>query len=439
MDDTICAIATPPGAGGVGVVRVSGDTVPDITLRLLGRLPAARVATLVTVKHPDGHLIDQGLALYFPRPASYTGEHILELHLHGNPVVLDETLRLLASLGARLARPGEFTERAFLNGKMDLVQAEAVADLIGSSTAHAARAAAQAMAGAFSAAVADLGARLIHVRVQIEAGLDFPDEDISPMADGRLRAELHALAAFLADTEARAREGRLLRDGATVVLVGKPNAGKSTLFNALCGNALAIVSPLAGTTRDLLREVIDVDGIPVTLIDTAGLRDAPTDSVEFEGVRRARTAAAEAQLCLLLVDDTERDSIPIAPAGREGDSLVVYTKIDASGRPPGLADGAVAVSALSGAGLDALRAALALSLRGAPPGEGGFTARRRHIEALHQVGRHLAAAIARHEEGAHDLAAEDLRRAHKALGTITGEFTTDELLGEIFSSFCIGK
>ncbi|MDA8389413.1 MAG: tRNA uridine-5-carboxymethylaminomethyl(34) synthesis GTPase MnmE [Gammaproteobacteria bacterium] len=439
MADTICAIATPPGAGGVGILRVSGDRVPDIAQRLLGRLPVPRQATRATVQDAAGHLVDQGLALYFPHPASYTGEHVLELHLHGNPHVLDQALRILVALGARLARPGEFTERAFLNGKIDLAQAEAVADLIGSATAQAAQAAAQALAGAFSAAVAALKERLIHVRVQLEAGLDFPDEDISPAADAQVRGQLRALADDLAGLLARAREGRLLRDGATVALLGRPNAGKSTLFNALCGHPAAIVSPLAGTTRDALREVVDIEGIPVTLIDTAGLRDATTDPIEIEGVRRAQTIAQEAQLRLLLIDDGA-DAAGAHPAfGKEGTTLVVYTKIDVTGRPPGPAPGGIAVSALSGDGMDALRGALSACLRGAPPAEGTFTARTRHIEALHQVRRHVEAAVSRQAESAHDLAAEDLRRAQTALGAITGEFTSEDLLGEIFSRFCIGK
>ncbi len=436
MNDTICAIATPPGTGGVGIVRVSGGDVPTLARHLLGQLPVPRHATFARLTHADGTLIDQGIALYFPQPASYTGEHVLELHLHGSPLVLDQAVRRLIALGARQARPGEFTERAFLNGKLDLAQAEAVADLIGSATEAAARAAAQALAGAFSATATALTDELVRIRVQLEAGLDFPDEDITPQADAAVLAALQALGLRVADLLGRAREGRLLRDGATVVLLGRPNVGKSTLFNALCGQSAAIVSPVPGTTRDLLREVIDIGGIPVTLVDTAGLR-AAGDPIELEGVRRAEAMAREAHLCLHLLDDT--DPAPSASAPAAEDVLAVYTKIDQSGRPPGEAFSGIAVSAVSGAGLDTLRHAIADRLRGTVIAEGAFTARRRHIAALERASRDIHAAQARQEEGAHDLAAEDLRRAQEAIASITGRFTSEDLLGEIFGSFCIGK
>ena len=436
MEDTICAIATPPGSGGVGIARVSGPRVPALTQKLLGRLPAPRVATYVTLIDETGQIIDQGLSLYFPAPASYTGEHVLELQLHGSPLVLDQTIRLLVAAGARLARPGEFTERAFLNGKLDLVQAEAVADLIGSTTQAAARAAAQSLTGTFSATVDDLLQRLIRIRVDLEAGLDFAAEDISPAADTQLLRDLAALETDVAALVSRAREGRLLRDGATIVLLGRPNAGKSTLFNALCGHATAIVSPVPGTTRDLLRETIDLGGIPVTLVDTAGLRESH-DPVEREGVARAQAIAQAADLKLALIDDTADDA---ADTGLpDADVLRVYTKIDASGRASGATPDGVAVSAHSGAGLDALQETIATRLRGTAPGEGTFSARRRHIEALREVATHVPAARLRQEENAHDLAAEDLRRAQEAIGVLTGTFTSDALLGEIFGTFCIGK
>ena len=443
-EDTIAAIATPPGRGGIGIVRVSGPDVPALAERLLGAVPAPRVATLRDFRDGAGDTIDTGLALYFPAPRSFTGEHVLELHGHGGPVVMDLLLARLLELGARQARPGEFSERAFLNGRIDLAQAEAIADLIDSGTEQAARAAGRSLQGEFSAAVHRLVEQLTQLRCQVEAAIDFPDEDIELLADDRLLAGLNDLQAGFDALAGQARQGCLLREGMTVVIAGRPNAGKSSLLNALAGRDSAIVTPLAGTTRDLLREHIQIDGMPLHVIDTAGLRDSD-NPVEQEGVRRAWQQMEQADRVLLVIDDQEglqpqdRDILARLPAGLP--HTLVFNKIDLSGRPPGDAGAAaLCLSAQTGAGLDALRAHLKATMGYQPEAGGGFSARRRHLDALQRARRHLDAGrqqLERRQAG--ELLAEELRLAQQCLAEITGEFGSDDLLGEIFAGFCIGK
>lgn len=446
--DTIAAIATPPGLGGVGIVRISGPLAPQIARVLLGVLPEPRAARFARFRAADGGALDEGLALYFPAPHSFTGEHVLELHGHGGPVVMDLLLARVLALGARLARPGEFSERAYLNGKLDLAQAEAVADLIESASAQAARAAVNSLQGVFSRRVREVVEALIQLRMHIEAALDFPEEEIDFLADTTLRTRTAAIAESLAALRGASRQGQLLHDGMTVVLAGRPNAGKSSLLNLLAQRDSAIVSPIPGTTRDVLRERIQIDGLPLHVLDTAGLR-AAADAIETEGVRRARDAMQRADRVLLLVDD-EREAegdtralLAELPAGIQ--VTLVRNKIDRSRRPPGVTErGAhgipeVALSAQSGDGLDALHAHLKACMGYQAAGEGAFSARRRHLEAIERAERELAAGGTELAAGRGELAAEALRQAQQALGEITGEFTSDDLLGRIFASFCIGK
>lgn len=442
--DTIAAIATAPGAAGVGVVRASGPAVPTIAAVLLGRAPQSRHAHLTAFRDARGELIDRGLLLHFPAPASYTGEHVLELQGHGSAVLLDALLRRVCELGARLARPGEFTERAFLNGKLDLAQAEAVADLISARSQAGARAALQSMEGVFSHRVETLLQALVALRVHIEAAIDFPEEEIDFLADPAIADQLQAARDDLAQLLREAQRGVRLNDGLRVAIIGRPNAGKSSLLNALAGRDRAIVTPIAGTTRDVLRESVSLDGIVLELADTAGLRDTD-DEVEREGVRRARHELAGADVALLVteqahlaVDLALLDALPASVQ-----PLVVINKIDRDGVPARREQVGSQVrlwlSARSGAGLDTLREQLK-QLAGSSSGEGAFSARRRHVLALERVGVHLqhaAAVLAATRAG--ELAAEELRQAQHALGEITGTYTSDDLLGAIFGSFCIGK
>lgn len=444
--DTICAVATPPGRGGVGIVRASGPAASDIATALLGKRPAARHAHFGRFYGSDGELLDEGLLLFFPAPASFTGEDVVELHGHGGPVVMDRLLRRLLELGGRLARAGEFSERAFLNGKLDLAQAEAVADLIAANTEAGARAAVRSLQGDFSQAVHALVNALIELRVYVESAIDFPDEEIDFLSEGDVETRLDAINAQLANVLAEARRGQVLRDGMTVVIAGRPNAGKSSLLNRLAGYEAAIVTEIAGTTRDVLREQIHIDGMPLHVIDTAGLRDS-ADIVEQEGIRRAWRAIETADRILLVVDDgsglgaAERSVLDRLPA--EAGVTIVRNKIDLSGSGPGLTetlDGAeVRLSALTGDGVAELRDHLKRCM-GYEEHSSAFLARRRHLDALDRAQRHLADGrrqLQDHRAG--ELLAEDLRRAQEALGEITGTFTSDDLLGEIFSSFCIGK
>ncbi|MGN6740341.1 tRNA uridine-5-carboxymethylaminomethyl(34) synthesis GTPase MnmE [Dyella sp.] len=441
--DTIAAIATASGAAGVGVVRVSGPAVPDIASALLGRMPLPRHAHFLALRDRDGALIDRGLLLHFPAPASYTGEHVLELQVHGSAVLLDALLRRVCELGARLARPGEFTERAFLNGKLDLVQAEAVADLIAARSQLAARAALQSMEGAFSRRVQHLLDALIALRVHVEAAIDFPEEEIDFLADPAITRQLDALREEHAQLLRETERGVRLSDGLRVAIIGRPNAGKSSLLNALAGRDRAIVTPIAGTTRDVLRESVQLDGVTLELADTAGLRDTD-DVVEREGVRRAQQELAQADVALLVTEQAHwaDDLALLADLPDAVVRLIVVNKIDrdgALGAHEADAAGTLWLSARTGENLDALRVRLR-ELAAAGGGEGAFSARRRHVLALQQVGKHLEhAAAVLTATRAGELAAEELRQAQHALGEITGSYTSDDLLGAIFGSFCIGK
>jgi tRNA modification GTPase len=444
--DTIAAVASAPGIGGVGVLRISGPGAGAIADSLLGRAPRPRHAHYAAFADAAGAIIDRGLLLWFPAPRSYTGEDVLELQGHGSPVALRRLLARTIELGARHARPGEFSERAFLNGKLDLAQAEAVADLIASGSDAAARAAMRSLDGEFSRRVHALTEAVVRLRVWIEAAIDFPEEEIDFLATPQLADDLAALRTQLAELLAGARRGVRLADGLHVVIVGRPNVGKSSLLNALAASERAIVTEIAGTTRDVLRETIDLDGIALTLVDTAGLREAD-DLVEREGIRRARAELERADLALLLDDD---GAAPDDAAELRADlpaqlaHIVIHNKIDLGGGLPRvetIGDTAhIWLSARSGAGLDLLVAELKRHAGQGESAEGAFTARARHVAALERAGDHLAAAeqaLLVHRAG--ELAAEELRQVQHALGEITGEFSSDDLLGEIFSSFCIGK
>ena len=444
--DTIAAIATAAGAGGVGIVRISGPRSREIAHALIGKYPQARKVHVATIRDANAEVLDRGIALYFGAPKSYTGEDVLELQVHGSPVVLDLILRRVIALGARLARPGEFSERAYLNGKLDLAQAEAVADLIASGSESAARAAMRSLEGDFSRAVQELFEALVHLRAWLEAALDFPEEEIDFLSAPQLHDQLAALRAGTADLLQAARRGVVLRDGLHVVIVGRPNAGKSSLLNALAQSERAIVTPIAGTTRDVLRESVDLDGIGLTLVDTAGLRESH-DLVEAEGIRRARAELARADVAILVTDDehADIDHELLNECNAGAVRLAVHNKIDLSGNSPSRRVDAhgetrIALSAHTGAGLDLLRAELA-RLAGRGDGtHGAFSARRRHVDALAHVANHLERAETHLNIGrAGELAAEELRQAQRALGEITGEYSSDDLLGAIFSAFCIGK
>lgn len=444
--DTIAAVATAPGRAGVGIIRVSGPQVPAIVERLLGRLPQPRIAELHTFNDAQGRLIDEGLCLYFPEPRSFTGEHVCELHGHGGPVVMDLLLARLLELGARQARPGEFSERAFLNDKLDLAQAEAIADLIDSSTEQAARAASRSLHGEFSRLIQALLESLIQLRLYVEAAIDFPEEEIDFLSDGEVQQRLTAVIDDLHAVQAQAQQGCLLREGMTLVLAGQPNAGKSSLLNALAGRETAIVTPIAGTTRDLLREHVQIDGMPLHIIDTAGLRDS-SDPIEKEGVRRAWTQIEQADRVLLIIDDqvgfSDQDNTVLARLPPNLPHTLVYNKIDLSGRPAGLgnqtANSKIAVSALSGEGMEDLRCHLKDVMGYRESAAGGFSVRRRHLHALQLAALNLNNGQSCLDSGAGELLAEELRLAQQHLSEITGEFTSDDLLGEIFSGFCIGK
>ncbi len=437
--DTIAAIATPQGPGGIGVIRLSGPDVPRIAAQLLGREPAPRHAHLARLVDAAGELIDTGLLMHFPAPASFTGEHVLELQVHGSPPLLQRLQRELQRLGARAARAGEFSERAFLNGKLDLAQAEAIADLVAAGSEAAARAAQRSLQGEFSQRVDALVEATIALRVRVEAAIDFSDEAIDTLAPIALQHAVDALIERLDALLAAARQGQRLTDGLHVVLIGRPNAGKSSLLNALAADERAIVTARPGTTRDVLREVVRVDGVELTLVDTAGLRDS-TDVIEQEGMRRARAEAAHADLILAVLG--EDDALPCDEMPPGSDRIVIHNKIDLSGEAPRLEriDGIehLYLSARSGAGMDLLRARLAARL--APAVEGGFSARERHVVALERSARELRdARAALAHLAAPELAAEHLRHAQNALGEITGAFGTEDLLGRIFANFCIGK
>ena len=446
----IVAIATAPGRGAVGIVRASGPALQPLVKSLCGRELVPRVATLLPFLAEDGSVIDQGLALYFPAPHSYTGEDVLELQAHGGPVLMQMLLgRFLQAgqaLGLRLAEPGEFTQRAFLNGKLDLAQAEAVADLIDASTEAAARSAGRSLSGVFSQQVQALRERIVRLRMLVEATLDFPEEDIDFLQQAGARAQLQEIGDALNALLDGAQQGALLREGMRVVLAGQPNVGKSSLLNALAGAELAIVTPIPGTTRDRVSQTLQIEGVPVHVIDTAGLRSQTDDEVERIGIERSWDSIADADSVLFLHDltrrgqaDYEAAETQIAarlPAGAK--LLHVYTKCDLVAEAP--VDG-LRLSARTGAGLEALRQALLQRAGWHAVPEGLFTARARHVHALQRTREHLQRAWALGDEHAAplELLAEELRLAHDALGEIIGQFTADDLLGEIFSRFCIGK
>jgi tRNA modification GTPase len=442
--DTIAAIATPGGRGGIGIVRVSGPKAQDIAKGVLGTVPAERRARHATFRAGDDSPIDEGLALFFPGPGSYTGEDVLELQGHGGPVVMRRLLERCLELGARVADPGEFTRRAFLNDRIDLAQAESVADLIDAATEEAARSAARSLTGEFSRRVDELLRALVDLRMHVEACIDFPEEDIDPddrsAQAGKLDAALRSLEALLADAE----QGAVLREGLEVVLVGAPNVGKSSLLNRLAGADVAIVTPVPGTTRDYVRATIAIEGVPIHLIDTAGLRDT-SDEVERIGVERTWRAVANAGAALFVT----AAGTPPSPADesirlRLAKGIRVATvrnKIDLTGQAPTRTDrgaeSVVEVSAKTGAGIDMLRRWLLEAAGWRPHGEGIFVARARHLRALRDVRQYLL--FARENMQVLELMAEELRLAQLALSAVTGGYTTDDLLGEIFSKFCLGK
>ncbi|HLA71117.1 MAG TPA: tRNA uridine-5-carboxymethylaminomethyl(34) synthesis GTPase MnmE [Steroidobacteraceae bacterium] len=446
--DTIVAAASPPGRGGVGVVRVSGPKAPEIAATIAGDLPVARHATLAQFLDAAGDPIDVGLALFFPAPQSYTGEHVFELQGHGGPVIVEALVERCIQLGARRARPGEFTERAFHNGKIDLAQAEAVADLIDAGSRDAARAAMRSLQGEFSSMVQGLTDALIDLRTYVEAAIDFPEEEVDFLGDEELHERLATVRGHFDGVTAAAGQGRLLRDGMTVVLAGRPNSGKSSLLNRLAGYDAAIVTAIPGTTRDILRERVDIDGLPLHVLDTAGLRESD-DVVEREGVRRASAEMARADRVLFVIDTSDD------PLGRAFDEermrlpadvpvTLLFNKIDlAEGLPvPDTYSGPprINVSAATGMGLDLLRSHLKDCVSFQTAGSGSISARRRHMEALGRARECVESAARQLEQRrAGELVAEDLRAAQQALDEITGIFTADDLLGRIFGSFCIGK
>jgi tRNA modification GTPase len=445
--DTIFAIATPPGTGGVGVIRISGPLSRTIAEQVTGRLPRPRHAELTRFVDKDGQAIDSGLALFFPAPASFTGEDVLELQGHGGMVVQQLLAQRIMQLGARAARPGEFSERAFLNDKLDLVQAEAIADLVESGTAAAARAAQRSLEGVFSGRINQLQADLTSLRVFVEAAMDFPDEEIDFLANSDTVERLEQAIADTGTLLEDAHQGKLLRDGITIAIAGRPNAGKSSLLNALSGTESAIVTDIPGTTRDVLRETISIDGLPVHIADTAGLRDA-SDVIEAEGVRRAKDVLQKADLVLLVIDllepDADRNDLEASlPPGVP--RITVWNKLDAM-------DGStieqtsfegsmeVRISAKTGQGTDRLKAMIRQVAGLSGETGGSFSARARHLDALRRTREHLARGKVQLEEhNAPEFLAEELRLAQQSLGEITGEFLPDDLLGAIFASFCIGK
>lgn len=450
--DTIVAQATPPGRGGVGILRVSGPKAALVAQTVLGKLPKPRYADYLPFRNDDNSVLDQGIALFFPNPNSFTGEDVLELQGHGGPVILDLLLkRILQIPGVRIANPGEFSERAFLNDKLDLAQAEAIADLIDASSEQAARSAINSLQGAFSSHINEMVESLTHLRIYVEAAIDFPDEEIDFLSDGIIEGKLNAVIAELDDVRAQARQGSLLREGMKVVIAGRPNAGKSSLLNALAGREAAIVTDIAGTTRDVLREHIHIDGMPLHIIDTAGLREA-SDEVERIGIERAWKEIEQADRVLFMVDSTTTDAttpediwpefmarlpntLPVTVIRNKSDLTGENVEITAQGNYP-----MIRLSARDGMGIELLRDHLKDAMGFNSNTEGGFLARRRHLQALNTAAEHLQQG---HEQLVYaksgELLAEELRLAQQALSEITGEFTSDDLLGRIFSSFCIGK
>lgn len=443
IQDTIAAIATPPGNGGVGIVRISGPSAFEIAKSITHKTPEPRQAIFTSFKDEDRSVIDSGILLYFPNPASYTGEDTIELQGHGGTVVLGMVLKRVISLGARLANPGEFTERAFLNNKLDLAQAEAVADLIESSTEQSVRSAQKSMQGVFSEQVNELVEELTELRIYVEAAIDFTDEEIDFLTDGIVENKIINLSTRIQKIHKTAQQGRLLRDGMTVVLAGKPNAGKSSLLNALAGHEAAIVTDIAGTTRDILKERIQIDGMPLHIIDTAGLRESD-NLVEKEGIRRAHEEIKQADKVLLLIDSTDPEIesvIKTLPTGL--DITKVYNKIDLLGVEPEITEtehgNQIYLSVKKEIGMELLFNHLKKSVGFNGETDDVFIARKRHIDALTDGQQSVENALEQLQNQAGELVAEDLRQAQNSLAEITGTFSSDDLLGRIFSSFCIGK
>ncbi|MGO3667916.1 MAG: tRNA uridine-5-carboxymethylaminomethyl(34) synthesis GTPase MnmE [Vreelandella alkaliphila] len=448
--DTITALATPPGRGGVGIIRVSGPACRDIAAAVLGHCPSPRYAHYGPFYAAES-VIDEGIALLFNGPHSFTGEDVLELQGHGGPIIMDMLLERCLQLGARLARPGEFSERAFLNDKLDLAQAEAIADLIDATSRSAAENAVRSLQGEFSQRISALVERLIELRVYVEAAIDFPEEEIDFLADGHVANRLDSVQQALTAVRKAAGQGALLREGMSVVIAGRPNAGKSSLLNALTEQDTAIVTDIAGTTRDVLREYIHIDGMPLHIIDTAGLRDTP-DAVEKIGVARAWEEIEKADRVLLLVDASTTDATDpmtiwpefVARLPDQTRLTLVRNKIDTSAEQAGIdlstTPPTIRLSAKTGMGVDNLKTHLKDIMGFSATTEGRFSARRRHLDALDRAMVALETGRAQLDGyGAGELLAEDLRDAQQALGEITGEFSADDLLGEIFGSFCIGK
>lgn len=444
--DTITAQATPPGRGGIAIVRVSGPLVPAICAAILGVVPAPRKALHQAFYADNNEILDEGVAIYFPNPHSFTGEDVLELQGHGGPVVVDMLLKRVLALGARMARPGEFSERAFLNGKMDLAQAEAVADLINASSTQAARSALRSLQGEFSNVVRAVTEQLIQLRVYVEAAIDFTDEEIDFLSDTHIASNIDKITAELHQIRQKAQQGSLLREGITAVIIGEPNVGKSSLLNALSGKQTAIVTDIPGTTRDVLRDYILIDGMPMHIVDTAGLRESD-DVVELEGIRRAHHEMEQADIILYVIDGSKQTAniadihLPTILSARP--VILVQNKIDLTNTQPDLhkqgQHTVISLSAKSQQGIDLLKNYIRTQAGLQEQTEGIYLARRRHLDALARAEQHVATSYKQLEKGAGELAAEDLRLAQLALAEITGEFTADDLLGRIFSSFCIGK
>ena len=445
--DTIAALATAPGRGGIAIVRVSGPLVTSITHAIVGEVLTPRRATHLSFRDSSNDLIDEGVALFFPNPHSFTGEDVLELQGHGGPVVVDLLLQRVVELGARLARPGEFSERAFLNGKMDLAQAEAIADLIDASSKQAARCAMRSLQGEFSNEIHSLNEKIIQLRMYVEAAIDFTDEEIDFLSDANVTNQLQAISAQLSSIQKKAQQGSFLREGITAVIVGEPNVGKSSLLNYLSGKEVAIVTDIPGTTRDVLRNYILIDGMPMHIIDTAGLRESE-DVVELEGIRRAYHEMEKADVVLYVTDASKplqiaKIQVPVA-VGEKCPIIFIQNKIDLTEQSPSIqeSDGntVISLSVKLGTGIDLLKNHIKSQVGYQGASEGIYLARRRHLDALMRAETHVSDAIKQlTQTKAGELAAEELRLAHRALCEITGEFTADDLLGRIFSSFCVGK